>query len=137
MKTAKNTVKSRLEDLLETSSMTEYDLAKASGVEYTTIHRIMTGETEKPSRNTLSPIANALNTTVEYLRNGTGKKDSESEKSILSRAMDKLEDQLEKKDKTIEALTKVLMAVTGGKDFLQLINRKTALGSGRLAPTGS
>jgi transcriptional regulator with XRE-family HTH domain len=122
--TMKNTVKSRLEDMLKSSGMTEYDLAKASGVEYTTIHRIITGETEKPSRNTLLPIAKALGTSPEFLKTGIGAKEAPSEQNIMERALKLLEEQISKKDQTIAALTEILRSVTGGKagSFLTALN---------------
>mgnify|MGYP002381187706 CR=1 FL=1 len=50
----KNTVKTRLEDLLKSSQLSPYELAKRSGIEYTTIQRILNEETKNPSKNTLS-----------------------------------------------------------------------------------
>lgn len=86
---------------MKTSAMSVNDLAKESKVEYTTINRILTGETPQPRRNTLAPLAKALNTSVDYLMTGIEK---ESETTLLKRAMDKLEEQLDRKDKLIERL---------------------------------
>lgn len=97
-----NTVSERLSGLLKTSGMSENDLAKAAGVEYTTVHRIVTGETENPRKNSLIPLAKALNVSVEYLYSGKGAQ--ESELSLLKRALNKLEEQLDRKDAMIEKL---------------------------------
>lgn len=102
----KSTVKSRLEDLLKSSNLSEYELAKRSGIEYTTVHRILTGDTASPSKNTLAPIARTLNVSLEFLHRGI---QTETELSLLQRALAKLEEQIDKKDAMIERLMNKLM----------------------------
>lgn len=60
----KTTVKSRLHDLLIKTGMDPYQLAKASNVEYTTIQRILSGDTAKPSKSTIAyQLPNSINET--------------------------------------------------------------------------
>lgn len=63
----KTTVNTRLSDLLIKTGLDAYSLAKKSGIEYTTINRILSGETQKPSKSTIKPISDALGVNFDYL----------------------------------------------------------------------
>lgn len=120
----KNTVKSRLLDLLKTSGMTENQLAKASGVEYTTIHRICSGDTASPSKNTLLPIAKALSVSVDYLHSGII---VETEISLLQKTFEEFRLQLRTKDALIEKLVNKLMGTDATGSFRQTLKEARLL----------
>lgn len=104
------TVKSTLEGLLKSLKMSPYDLSKASGVQYTTIERILSGKTERPSKSTLAQLAKALNVEPEvfgvYIQQN---EEGESMVSLLKKALEKLEQQIDRKDAMIEKLMNKLM----------------------------
>lgn len=124
----KNTIKSRLSDMLKTSEMSASELAKAAQVDYTTIYRIMNGETENPSRKTLEPLAKALNVSLDYLHKGIGEKTPvTSNETLLERALNKLEAQIDRQNIMIDNLMSIIMKSDKAGSFLKTLNQKTAL----------
>ena len=57
------TVADRLTRLMDQQHLSEYQLAKESGVPQPTIHRIKSGQTREPKRGTIAKLARALGVT--------------------------------------------------------------------------
>lgn len=57
----------RLTRLMEEKGVSEYQLAKDSGVPQPTIHRIKSGETHEPKHSTVAKLARALGVSPDYL----------------------------------------------------------------------
>jgi transcriptional regulator with XRE-family HTH domain len=94
MKTA---VSSRLEDLMKANDVSELEIAKRSGLNQPTVHRILSGESKNPRLDNLAKIAKVFNVSVAYLTNeetNTGNLSSPIEE--LSPAAAKLVNQVNK-----------------------------------------
>jgi transcriptional regulator with XRE-family HTH domain len=63
------TVGKRLEKAMREAHVTQYRLAKLSGVPQPTIARIISGETKEPKRTTMDRLARALHRATETLYN--------------------------------------------------------------------
>jgi transcriptional regulator with XRE-family HTH domain len=102
--------------LLKNLKIDEMELAQRTGKQPSSIYRITNKENE-PTRSTLRQIADALNASYEWLLTGKGemiqlkKSDKPAESGSLSKALELLEEQLQKKDEQIATL----MAIMGGK----------------------
>lgn len=64
------TLGDRIRELMTQCEWSEGELARRSGVNQPTIHRILVGTSRDPRAANLDKIAKALSTTAEYLRNG-------------------------------------------------------------------
>ena len=60
-------VAKRLSRLMEQKGVSEYQLAKDSGVPQPTIHRIKSGETHEPKHSTVAKLARALGVSPDFL----------------------------------------------------------------------
>lgn len=60
-------------------------LSQATGVPQPTIHRILKGESEDPRTNTLAPLANYFNCTIEFLRTADAESMDHAQREILRR----------------------------------------------------
>lgn len=119
MKTQKNTVKSRLETLLIKSGLDLYSFSKSYGLEYTTLNRIFSGETETLRQPTIKLMADKLRVNYEWLAYGKGTPDKIEESS------DPWKDALVKSlSDEVAFYRQLLMNMTGGKaaSFLQALN---------------
>jgi transcriptional regulator with XRE-family HTH domain len=97
-------------------------IGEASKIDYPTVYRISTGDTLNPSKKTLEPIAAALKINLDWLHKGIGERDAQPVEETGVNPY---------KDFAIKHLTEeiayyrqLLMQITGGKGFLQLINNK-------------
>ena len=63
-------LRKNLAHLIEMYRINPTVLAKATGVQQPTIHRILTGESGDPRTATLQPLADYFSVSVEYLRSG-------------------------------------------------------------------
>lgn len=125
----KENVNQRIKAVMDHQSWDDQRLADAVGKHRTTIGRIINGLTVPP-KSTVHLIANALGSSYAYLQFGNGPmivdeikdKNKVSELSLLQRALNKLEQQLDKKDEIID---KLITQMSGGKpsnSFLQALN---------------
>lgn len=77
----------RLKDLLKRKRISQSELAERIEVHFTQVSRYERGET-KPNAEAMTKLAKALDTTVDFLMNGTADdvvKDAGLEKELISR----------------------------------------------------
>ncbi len=67
MTSDKNTIGNNIKKLRARFSFTQDDLARKSGVKYTTLSKIESGVVTKPTVHIMAKIAKALNATIEDL----------------------------------------------------------------------
>ncbi|MDP1513117.1 helix-turn-helix transcriptional regulator [Paenibacillus ottowii] len=61
-------ISEKIKDLMSKKDITAYRLAKDTNIPYTTLNKILNGKTKNPQIDSLSLIADYLNTTVDELR---------------------------------------------------------------------
>ena len=66
----------RLKKKMGDAKMSQYALAKKSGVPQPTIHRILVRESREPRRSTLDKLATALSANPDWLATGSGVEDA-------------------------------------------------------------
>jgi len=110
----------RLKELRKKRSLSQNELADAIGVHFTQVSRYERGET-KPNAEAMTKLAQALDTTVDYLMNGTSNdivNNAGLDKEIISRFKQLKE--LDKEDrKTVLSLMDAFIAKTKIQHILQ------------------
>lgn len=95
----KTTFADRLKDLRKKKSLSQAELSEAIGVHFTQLSRYERGET-KPNAQAMSKLAQVLETTTDFLMNGTSDETAVSaglDKEIIARF--KQVQELDKEDK--------------------------------------
>ena len=103
----------RLKDLRKQKGISQGDLAELIEVHFTQVSRYERGET-KPNAEAMTKLAKALNTTVDFLMNGTADdvvKDAGLEKELISRFKEVQDLETEDK-KTVLSLMDAYIAKT-------------------------
>lgn len=67
MTSDKNTIGDNIKKLRAKLNLTQDDLARKSGVKYTTLSKVESGFVTKPTVQTVAKIAKALNVSIEEL----------------------------------------------------------------------
>lgn len=84
-----NLISHNLRHLMDTAGVGENELARQTGIQQPTIHRIVVGTSRDPRRSTLQPLAEFFGVTVEQLINDDlghwqpGYKPSHAEKEMV------------------------------------------------------
>lgn len=125
----------RIKQLRATYSLSVKEFASKSGLSHVAIFHLENGRTEKPHKSSLSRIASAFGTTVDWLRTGeremlpNGKKDLEGD-SMVEQLNWKNEAYLELKSKNqmlereVERLWKVVQNLSTGmkQDYARVLD---------------